>query len=84
MILFAVLSQILVNVVSLDAIATMGKVGFVIVFAAVNLAAFRLVDQTRGGRLLPARSSWFHAPARSSCWSTKLSRQQGLAGRGSS
>jgi amino acid transporter len=54
MILFAVLSLALVNVVPLDAIATMGSVGFLIVFAAVNIAAWRLADQTGGRRSLAA------------------------------
>jgi amino acid transporter len=54
MILFALLSLVLVNVVPLDAIATMGSVGFLIVFAAVNVAAWRLADQTGGRRSLAA------------------------------
>lgn len=52
MVMFAVLSLVVVNVVPLDAIATMGSAGFLVVFAAVNVAAYRLAQQTGGSRLL--------------------------------
>jgi amino acid transporter len=46
MIVFAVLSLLLVNFVSLGAIATMGSVGFLLIFMAVNIANVRLAKRT--------------------------------------
>ncbi len=47
MILFAVLSVIIVNLVPLTAIATMGSAGFLLVFAAVNFANYCLARETQ-------------------------------------
>jgi hypothetical protein len=44
--LFAVLALLLVNGVPLSAIATLGSAGFLLVFAAVNLANLRLARET--------------------------------------
>lgn len=54
MVLFAVLALFLVNVVPLSAIATLGSAGFLLVFAAVNLANFRLAHETRSRRSVSA------------------------------
>jgi amino acid transporter len=45
----AVLALVIANVVPLEAIATMGSAGFLLLFMAVNIAAVRLVRDT-GGR----------------------------------
>lgn len=50
MILFALLATIIVNLVPLTAIATMGSAGFLLVFAAVNFANYRLARKTRAYR----------------------------------
>ncbi len=42
------------NLFDLSSISTMGSAGFLLVFAAVNLAALRLRGQVGGGRWLPA------------------------------
>ncbi len=52
MILFSVLSVLLVNIVPLAAIASMGSAGFLLVFAAVNIANFRLAHETQARRSL--------------------------------
>ncbi len=52
MILFAVLSVIIVNLAPLTAIATMGSAGFLLVFAAVNFANYRLARETRAYRTI--------------------------------
>ena len=46
MIVFAVLALLLANFVPLGAIATMGSVGFLLIFMAVNIANVRLARQT--------------------------------------
>lgn len=46
MLLFAALSLYLVNFLPLNAIATMGSAGFLLIFFAVNLANLRLAKQT--------------------------------------
>lgn len=52
--LFAVLALLLVNGVSLSAIATLGSAGFLLVFAAVNLANLRLARETGASRPIAA------------------------------
>ncbi len=54
MVAFAVLSIMIVNFVPLAAIATMGSAGFLLVFAAVNLANLRLASQTQARRSVAA------------------------------
>jgi amino acid transporter len=44
---------VIVNTVSIEGISLMGSAGFLIVFAAVNLAAARLADVAPAARLLP-------------------------------
>ena len=46
MIMFAVLTLIIANFVPLDAIATMGSAGFLLIFMAVNIANYKLAKQT--------------------------------------
>lgn len=46
------LSLLLANFVDLEAIAVMGSAGFLLVFAAVNLAAFKLATETGALRLI--------------------------------
>ncbi|MCA9103608.1 MAG: APC family permease [Planctomycetales bacterium] len=46
MLLFAGLTLVIANFVPLDAIATMGSAGFLLIFLAVNLANVRLADST--------------------------------------
>lgn len=52
--LFAVLAMLLVNGIPLSAIAALGSAGFLLVFAAVNLANLRLARETQSRRLLPS------------------------------
>ena len=47
MILFALLSLLIANFLPLDAIATMGSAGFLLIFMAVNIANVRLAGATR-------------------------------------
>ncbi len=47
MIIFAVLTLIIANFIPLQAIATMGSAGFLIIFMAVNIANFRLARETK-------------------------------------
>ena len=54
LILFAALAIVIVNLVPLAAIATMGSAGFLLVFAAVNLANLRLARETGARRTLAA------------------------------
>ncbi|MEZ6040409.1 MAG: APC family permease [Planctomycetaceae bacterium] len=48
------LSLLLANGVDLQAIAIMGSAGFLLIFAAVNAAAFRLATEVSGNRFIPA------------------------------
>lgn len=48
--LTTVLSLLLVNLIDLQAIAILGSAGFLVLFAFVNLAAFRLADETKSNR----------------------------------
>lgn len=52
MIVFCGLSVLLVNTVPLSAIATMGSAGFLLTFAAINLASLRLARETCAWRPL--------------------------------
>ncbi|AOV16507.1 hypothetical protein BJI67_04955 [Acidihalobacter aeolianus] len=52
--LFATLALLLVNGVPLSAIATLGSAGFLLVFAAVNLANLRLARETQANPRLAA------------------------------
>lgn len=54
MILFAALALLIVNTVPLDAIATLGSAGFLLIFAAVNLANLKLARETGAWRTLAA------------------------------
>lgn len=54
LVLFALLALVLVNGVPLSAIAALGSAGFLLVFAAVNLANLRLAGETRASRPLAA------------------------------
>ena len=46
MIIFAILTLIIANFIPLDAIATMGSAGFLVIFMAVNIANYRLAKET--------------------------------------
>ncbi len=50
LLVFAILSILIVNLVPLAAIATMGSAGFLLVFAAVNIANVKLASQTGSSR----------------------------------
>lgn len=52
LIMFVIFSVIIVNFVPLQAIAGMGSSGFLLVFLAVNWAAFRLSGKTGASRIL--------------------------------
>jgi len=47
MIIFAALTLIIANFIPLQAIATMGSAGFLIIFMAVNIANFKLAKETK-------------------------------------
>lgn len=47
---FLILALLVLNLVPLNAIATMGSAGFLLVFAAVNLACLRLASETGASR----------------------------------
>lgn len=49
---FALLSLVIVNTIPLGAIATLGSVGFLVVFATVNVAAYRVASDRVSHRLL--------------------------------
>lgn len=49
----AVLALLLGNLFDLSSISTMGSAGFLLVFFAVNLTAWRLAGETKGGRVVP-------------------------------
>lgn len=51
-VLTSVLSMLLANLVNLQAIAIMGSAGFLLIFAAVNAAAFRLAKETKSRRMI--------------------------------
>ncbi len=53
-VVFAVLSIVIVNLAPLAAIATMGSAGFLLIFAAVNLANLRLAHETHARRMVAA------------------------------
>lgn len=49
----AVATLVLVNILELESISTAGSVGFLLIFSMVNLAGFRLSKETGSGRVLP-------------------------------
>jgi amino acid transporter len=53
----ALLAIVVVNFVPLDAIATMGSAGFLLIFMAVNVANLRLARETGGRRWLSATAA---------------------------
>ncbi|WP_423822158.1 APC family permease [Salinisphaera sp. SPP-AMP-43] len=59
----AALSMLLANSIDLTDIAIIGSASFLLVFALVNAAAFRLADQIRGSRLLHGAGLVFCAVA---------------------
>ncbi|RCS49341.1 amino acid permease [Bremerella cremea] len=48
------LSLLLVNLIDLQAIAILGSAGFLVIFAFVNMAAFRLANETQANRWIVA------------------------------
>ncbi len=48
----SVLTLVLTNLLNLESISTSGSVGFLLIFAVVNLACFRLAKQVNGNRAL--------------------------------
>ena len=54
LIITTVLALLLANLVSLSAISTLASVAFLVIFAAVNVAAVRLADRTGGRRWISA------------------------------
>lgn len=54
LIITAVLALLLANLVSLSAISTLASVAFLVIFAAVNVAAVRLADRIGARRWIPA------------------------------
>lgn len=53
LLLTAVLTLLLVNTLKLESISTAGSVGFLLIFATVNLVAYRCHDTIRGNRMIP-------------------------------
>ena len=49
----AVATLLLVNVLDLESISTAGSIGFLLIFGIVNLAGFRLSNDTRGNKIIP-------------------------------
>lgn len=49
----AVATLILVNVLGLESISTAGSVGFLLIFGVVNLAGFRLANNTGSNKIIP-------------------------------
>ena len=49
----AIATLVLVNVLKLESISTAGSVGFLIIFAIVNLAGYKLSNETGGKRIVP-------------------------------
>jgi amino acid transporter len=49
----AVVTLLLVNVLDLESISTAGSIGFLLIFGIVNLAGFRLSNDTRGNKIIP-------------------------------
>lgn len=49
----AIATLILVNVLDLESISTAGSVGFLLIFGIVNLVGFKLSDSTGGNRIIP-------------------------------
>ena len=49
----AVATLILVNVLDLESISTAGSVGFLLIFGIVNLVGFKLSNDTRGNKIIP-------------------------------
>ncbi|MCB0638206.1 MAG: amino acid permease [Lewinella sp.] len=49
----ALATLVLANLLELESISTAGSVGFLLVFAVVNYVGFRLADDIKGNKLLP-------------------------------
>jgi amino acid transporter len=49
----AVTTLILVNVLQLESISTAGSVGFLIIFGVVNLVGYRLTNETGSNKIIP-------------------------------
>ncbi len=49
----AVATLILVNVLNLESISTAGSIGFLLIFGMVNLAGFKLSKNTGGNKIIP-------------------------------
>lgn len=49
----AVLTLVLVNVLNLESISTAGSIGFILIFGIVNYAGFRLANQTKSNKFIP-------------------------------
>jgi amino acid transporter len=71
MIIFAILTLFIANIIHLNAIATMGSAGFLLIFMAVNVANFKLAKKTGSSALvsLLGAISCFLALA-ALCWQT--------------
>jgi len=71
MIIFAILTLFIANFIPLNAIATMGSAGFLLIFMAVNIANFKLAKETGSSAWtsLIAAVSCFLALA-ALCWQT--------------
>ncbi|GAA0893450.1 amino acid permease [Fulvivirga kasyanovii] len=50
----AIATLVLTNSLNLESISTAGSVGFLLIFAVVNLAGFRLSDKIMGNKVVPA------------------------------
>ena len=71
MFIFAALTLLVANCVPLDAIATMGSAGFLIVFMAVNLVSFRKAEEIGSSRMLSALAALACLAALAAlCWQT--------------
>ena len=49
----AVLTLILANTLNLESISTAGSVGFLLIFAIVNLVGYRLANKINGNKVIP-------------------------------
>ncbi|MEP7266209.1 MAG: APC family permease [Saprospiraceae bacterium] len=53
----AVATLILVNVLDLESISTAGSIGFLLIFGIVNLVGFKLSNETGGNKIIPLAGS---------------------------
>ncbi len=71
MIIFALLTLFIANFIPLDAIATMGSAGFLLIFMGVNIANLRLAKQTRSLGWISLLAAFFCFIALLAlCWQT--------------